>query len=99
MKLSDFLAQFIEGYLVGPLVIDPEYRTLYAIVGDVPWLLLGAVLFALAIIGKRPSRAPTAALAEVPGSSRDTPVTEKVERSGSSEEGVDADSEGKDLAH
>jgi apolipoprotein N-acyltransferase len=73
----DGKTQFVEGYLAGPLLVDPDYRTLYAIVGDVPWLGLGALLFGLALRRKRPGRGGERAAAGTAPASRDTPVTEE----------------------
>jgi len=73
----DGRTQFVEGYLAGELVVDPDYRTLYAIVGDAPWLVLGALLFGLAIARGRPrglNDRTAGAEVRVP---RDTPVTEE----------------------
>jgi apolipoprotein N-acyltransferase len=48
--------QFVAGSCRGPLVIDPDYETSYAVVGDVPWVAAGALLLALALLRGR--RAP-----------------------------------------
>lgn len=45
--------QFVEGAVAGPLVVDPGYRTLYSRVGDLPFLLAGAVLLAVALLRRR----------------------------------------------
>lgn len=51
--VRDGRTQFVAGAVAGPLVIDPGYRTLYSRVGDLPWLLAGAVLLVLALVRRR----------------------------------------------
>lgn len=70
--------QFVEGSCAGPLLIDPDYRTLYAIVGDVPWWVAGAALLLLGV--RRGGGRTRAGAGGRPGSDggRDTAVTEKM---------------------
>jgi apolipoprotein N-acyltransferase len=47
--VRDGRTQFVEGWCAGPLWSDAGYETTYTIVGDWPWLVLGAGLVALAL--------------------------------------------------
>jgi len=61
--------QFEEGAIAGPLVVDPDHRTLYSRVGDLPFLLAGALLLMVAMLRRRrggvaPAAGPLAAPSE-----------------------------------
>ena len=64
--------QFVPGFCRGPLVIDPDYETLYCAVGDVPWFGAGIVLFGLALRrkGRRSSGSSAPEGRSEPGSAK-----------------------------
>jgi apolipoprotein N-acyltransferase len=51
--VRDGKSQFVEGWCEGPLWSDPGYATTYSIVGEWPWVVLGAGLVAWAFARRR----------------------------------------------